>query len=566
MANTLYHSQLGHTIESLTSETHLLLQLLADWSHGDATKPQIYNGYVNMAMAFAACTYAFEEHGVDMSTARVAPRHIWDQLERMLAMEAAPHTRDIYLPSIQSSAQLLLQDLRAKRRESYQLSRTRKRGSLTSNASSTANTIVEMERERSFLRLDGQEIHQDSRAQHPDVVVLAHRTVSRNSSTTMVSQSNSSTILDALLTCDSGEKYVCAACGTECLEPIQDAVDFLTSNSLELKGLLEKWRQGPALAVNLYLSFMRVSQDYDAAAEVFENSGAYVANLKPTVQELKNTVKKAAHFPYRCGYGDLRTQILSEASNSIERLKSGQHKYAQVNQNRVNYACAVLDRAFKVVISAFYARGMGVSGIVPSSSSELNGALQDLLAEGPSPENWKKHQPAIGIIVKKLLKSVLDLGVGDHMAVEIWWSVVGLGGEDEMSGMDASPTDHDPGPNAGRSSTGTGNSPVTPQVAPPLVCSSPKREEEAPALDSDRVGFGLVPLLGRWGASSVSLLLSALGAHLDRTAVDLPGLEVPNEACGKGGVIGATLRRMSGRIGSMFNLRDVKGRNRRLPA
>ncbi|KAG9093733.1 hypothetical protein FS749_013854 [Ceratobasidium sp. UAMH 11750] len=353
-----------------------------------------------------------------------------------------------------------------------------------------------MEREQTLLRLNGHGTYRDLEVQHPDVVVLTHRSVSRYSSTTTIPQSNSATIVDAFFACDNGEKYVCAACGTVCLEPIRDAVDSFTSSSLELMGLLEKWRQDPALAVNLYLSCMRVSQDYDAAVEVFGNRGAYIADLKSIVQELKDAVKKAAYFPYRCGHDDLRTQILSEAPNSIKQLnrslKSGQRKYmlkhapaiaptitrllsclknlckvllnwshGKADRVCVNRACAVLDRAFKVVVSAFYARGMDVSDIVPSSSSQLNGALQDLLAEEPSSENWKKHQLVIGAVVKKLLKSVLDLGVGDHMAVEVWWSVVGLSGQDEMNGVDTNPVDNDSGSVAAQCSAGLGteNSP-----------------------------------------------------------------------------------------------------------
>ncbi|KAG8699490.1 Bud site selection protein 6 [Ceratobasidium sp. 395] len=599
MPNTRFHSQLGRTVESLTSETHLLLQLLADWSHGDATKPEIYDGYVNMVMAFIACTYAFEEHGVDMSTARIAPQHIWGQLERMLAMEAAPQTGEIYLPSIQSSAQLLIRDLRAKRRESYQLSRTRKRGSLTSNESSNADTVVEMEREKALLCLNGQGKYRDSGAECRDVVVPARRTAPEDSSNTKVSASSSSTTLDGLLSSDSGEKYVCATCGTICLEPIQDAVDSFTSTLLELKGLLELWRRDPALAVNLYLSCMRVSQDYEAAIEVFGNKGAYIGDLKPVMEELKTVVKKAAYFPYRCGHENLRTQILSDAFRSINQLnrslKSRQRKYMlkhapgivpsivhllsclgtlsktllqwsyrRIDTNRVDCACGTLHRALNVVVSAFYARGVDVSGLVHSLPSELSQILHGLLTEEPSPENWKKYQPTIGAIIKKLLKSVLDLNMDNHMAVEVWWSLISPSDWDGTSNLGTALTNDDLKPAANPLTTVLDEISTMPfpQVVPALTTN---QGVDSPVLGARHLAFGSVPLSDKRGASLV-LLIPTSTVLADEFASDLPASSTPRASKdypARSGSISTTLRRMSGRISSMFNLRDVKDRYRR---
>ncbi|KAG9124927.1 Bud site selection protein 6 [Ceratobasidium sp. 392] len=602
MPNTRYHPQLGRTIESLTSETRLLLQLLADWSHGDATKPQIYDGYMNMAMAFIACTYAFEEHGVDMSTSRMAPQHIWDQLERMLAMEAAPRTGEIYLPSIQSSAQLLLQDLRAKRRESYQLSRTRKRESLTSNESSTMDTAVEMEREKALLCLSGHGTHRDLGVQCPDVIVLTHRTISEDSSNTKVSESSSCTTLGGVFACDSGEDYVCAACGTACLGPIRDAVDSLTSTSLELKSLLELWRRDPALAVNLYLSCMRVSQDYDAAVEVFANRGTYIADLKPTMDDLKTAVKKAAYFPYRCGHDHLRTQILSDAFGSIDRLnrglKSRKRRYmlkhapaispsitrllsclgsltkilvswsrGEVGRDRVDYVCAVLEQAFRIVVSAFYARGVDVSNLVPRSSNDLSDVLQSLLAETPSPEIWKKYQHTIGLVFKKILKSVLDLNMDNHTAVEVWWSLILPNDQGNTNGLgDSNPT----ADSTRFAKPDNIDVMALPRIAPIPIPLGRGFVAKEPVPNVGRMAYGSSPHFDRRRAASLVPQIPTSTLLVDEPAADVPvyppAARSRHDHDTKAGVIGTTLRRMSGRISSMFNLRDVKDRYKQLAA
>ncbi|QRV74081.1 actin-interacting protein 3 [Ceratobasidium sp. AG-Ba] len=458
MTNARYNSQLGQTIESLTSETYILLQLLTDWSRGDATKPQVYDGYVNVAMAFVACSYAFQEHGIDMSTTRVAPQQIFNKLEQMLSVETIPCAREAYLPSIQSSVQLLLQDLRAKRRESYQLSRSRKRDSLVSGTTSTASTFVDMERAKTLQCLNGQGLYRDSRVQRPELVMFPRRSNSGDSATTKASETSSSTTLDDF-TCGTGEKYVCGPCGTVCIEPIQDAVDSLTCTSLELKGLLEKWRLDPALAVNLYLSCMRVSQDYDAAVEVFGNKGAFIDDLRPVVQELKTAVTRATHFPYRCGHDELRNQLLFEACNSIERLSRGlrsrQRKYMlkhapavqpsvthllsclkslgeilagwshrRLRRDSVERACGMLNGAFKVVVSAFYAHGVDVSDLGHCPLDELSCALQGILTDEPSPENWQRHRFTFGAAVKNLLGAVLKKNPDYQLVVEIWWTAI----------------------------------------------------------------------------------------------------------------------------------------------
>ncbi|KAF8603746.1 hypothetical protein BDV93DRAFT_556123 [Ceratobasidium sp. AG-I] len=170
--------------------------------------------------------------------------------------------------------------------------------------------------------------------------------------------------------------------------------------------------------------------------------------------DLKEIIDRGLIIPHDNDFENLSAHVLADAGGVFEKLASGlksrQREYklkhspaippsisrllvcfkslgqaliswsnGTMSEKAVSDVFITVDHAFETVISAFQGRGIDVSDLLPLPE-KLRQVLKWTLAEVPTPDNWERHKPSIGAIVKKLLICVIEKDKDDRLTIDVW--------------------------------------------------------------------------------------------------------------------------------------------------